>query len=186
MRGFTLLEAVIVMAIIAIISGLGIYGIVRYRSTVELNSVYSELVTSIKKQRNKAINSVVYNPSNQVGITFNAPDFYSLRFNLGTGTYDLYICNSVGSSKLITCIEDGSTETPILPKGTRITASGCESIGFALITSDIVRIDKSAFNGSGGYNSNPNPSTCTLNMFHTQANLTKIITVDFSNETLTF
>ena len=183
LKAFTLMEVIVVMAIIAIITGLSVVGIVRYKATVELNYVYTEFVSGVKTQRNKANNSISYNPSGAESLTFIAPAFYSIR--LANNSYDFYICNFVGSNNLISCGLDTSIKKSTIPSGIEINAN-CYGFGFRLINSDLVKIDDNSFITNGGFQSTPNPGTCDINLLNSQTGINKIINIDFVYDKLNF
>ena len=182
MKGYTLVEAVVVMAIIIVITALGIYGIVAYRATVELNSVYTDLTTAIKTQRNKANNSVAYNPPG-ASRTFIAPDFYGLKFE--NNVYDFIYCNKLGLSNLIGCLKD-ETSNPSASSTEVTISSSCPGIGFEIINADSVLISQEAISATGIYQSSPSSSLCTITLTHTRTNFTKIITIDLAYALLSF
>jgi len=181
MKGYTLVEAIVVMAIIVIITALGIYGIVAYKATVELSGVYTDVSTALKTQRNKANNSVAYNPPTQ-SRTFLAPDFYGLKFE--NNSYDFVICNKLGLSNLIGCLKDETSNRN--PGSNEVTiSSSCPGIGFEIITADSVLLSPEALSATGTFQTSPAASICTVTLTHSRTNFTKIITIDLANDLLT-
>jgi len=182
-KGFTLIEIVIVLGIITMITGLSILGIVRYKAAVELNSAYTDLISSIKSQRNKANNSVSYNPDPN-SPSFDTPSFYAIRFI--NNNYDLYVCQLFApKSKSLTCLDELNAQPATFATGITLE-SNCPGIGFQSITTDLVKIDSNAFTSRGIFESKPNPAICSLTLKHNQTDSTKIININLVYDTLGF
>ncbi len=182
LKGYTLLELIIVMSIIAIITLLGVSGFVSYRSYVQLESAYSDFVTGLKLQRNKALNSVSYNHPDSVSLTVDVPDFYAV--NMTNSSFKFYYCNKIGSSNYAICKEDLNSKALVLPNTIQFQPQDCEIIAFQRGTGDIYHIDKSAIDTeSGVFEDTPSNITCSANITNLSNIFIKSITFDYDNET---
>lgn len=180
MKAYTLIEIVIVMAIIALISGLSIVGIIRYKSSVEINATYTDIIASLKTQRNKAVNSVSYNPDPENIVGFNSPAFYALVFL--NNKYEYYFCEEVGINNLVNCAKEENTSI-IPPANEIVISSTCQGIGFKHLTGDIVKLNLQS-NGSGNFETTPSPGKCIINITHSQVDISRDIPVDVTYDKL--
>lgn len=101
-RGFTLIELVIVTAVIGIISAIGTAGLVDYTRTAKLNAAANELVTTLHVAKSNAL-SQVKDPT--LCTSLQPLEGYKVVFNTCT-TYDLYVrCGGadlqVGNTKIL-------------------------------------------------------------------------------------
>lgn len=64
-KGFSILELIIVLAAVAVLLTFGIEFILRFRSSVELQTSYSELITAVKSLQNASRNSLKIFNSNE-------------------------------------------------------------------------------------------------------------------------
>lgn len=131
-KGFSLLELIIVMAVIAVVMGLGWSGLMSFRATAEMQNAYSELVSVIKTEQNKAKNSV---SSGNDGVT---PYFYSLFFV--DNKYYAFNCGDTRdqlspTSNSIRCVKNPDVTFRQLPADIKIVPdSKCSGLGFAKLT----------------------------------------------------
>ena len=91
----TLIEIVVVMAIIAVLVGLGLIGMNIFRRTAQLQSAYNDLSSNLSSYRNMARNSV---PSvRKPGATDidRIVDSYAVFFS--NNDYHLYYCEDTGN-----------------------------------------------------------------------------------------
>ncbi len=170
LKGATLLELIIVMGILAAIMGLGVYGLIKFQGTVELQSVYSEFVANLKTLQNKAKNSINTSSTND-----KAPFIYAIIFD--QNTYTFYSCDKATSSTLL-CVEDSSIpEVDTSSKGVLISNPGCNGMGFSRLTGDIVSINITNFT----FNS---VGQCNYTLLHNNSQLSNSITVNLTNNSI--
>jgi len=132
LKAFSLLEMIIVLAILAILMGLGWSGLINFRSTAEMQNAYSELVSVIKSEQNKAKNSV---SSTSTGTT---PYYYALFF--ANNKYYAFNCAKPSSSSGITrCTKDTTVTFRQLPADIKINPdSRCAGLGFEILNGKFV------------------------------------------------
>jgi len=189
-KAFTFVELIVTMGIISSISLIGILGIFNFKASSEINSVYSNLTSSIKELRNKASNSVIYNDPSTGIINSKAPALYSIRF-FGN-SYSFYICNKISpSSNKIRCAVDKTTPTYSLPQGIEIGAN-YSSLGFTLLDADLSIVTLNAY--SDGGNSGDfittgailPSSTLRIAIINQQFNLQRLLNLDITYDKLDF
>ncbi len=113
-KAFTIIEILAVMAIIAVISGLGIWGMTLFRQTAVIEQTLSNVVSSLRTAENRARNNI----SSQVlqvatedvlssavdgyAIFFDSSENYSLRYCLKTETFTdvVYNCRGIEIAEL--------------------------------------------------------------------------------------
>lgn len=182
-KAFTFLELIIVMTIIIIVSVLGISGFLSYREYVQLESTYSDFLTSIKLQRNKAVNTVAYNIPGEINLSVDVPDFYAVYAN--QSTFTLYFCNKIGSTQYANCQEDLDANKLIVPSSIQFTGN-CGIIAFAKGSGDIYSINATAIpsaGGSGVFEDIPSTNTCSLNVSNIKTPFFKTLNVDYEKDT---
>lgn len=99
--GFTLIELLIVMAILAIVSTLGIYGFVSFRRTVQHSQATNEVLSVAKETRGLAKDNVIpkvtANQFNQFGTATNY--VYGYNINYAQNKMNRSLCRrAVGST----------------------------------------------------------------------------------------
>ena len=165
LKAFTLLELLIVMGIIALMSGLGIYGLVRFQANARLESSFNDVLTSLKSVQNMSKNSTAFNNQSAINPTICSsngvcvPDYYGIRFN-STG-YSIIGC-LVSTTNIICPDENVIEERLVTIGGVSIEFSGqqCEYLVFQRLTSDIKDVI-----GSPTWSESGN-SLCNLRLFN--------------------
>jgi len=187
LKAFSLLEFVIVFGVLAVLMGLGWTGLINFRSTAEMQNAYSELVSVIKTEQNKAKNSV---SSNNDGGT---PHFYTLFF-IGNKYYAFNCGNSVvplsSSSSSITCTKDSTVLFRILPANIIINPDPqCAGLGFAKLTGKFTSFTLPIGYGSldtvTSFGTTYSQSgTCNIKISHTLISTQKAIEVNLNQNNL--
>ncbi len=174
LKGLTLLELVVAMAIIASLMGIGLVALINYRSSVQLQSAYTDLVTAIKTLQNNANNSTSIVTTDGIGDRVS-PDIYVLRFSNNEVTP--YYCLIPSGSATVNCSYSypSSGITSFLDVDNVSVGSNCKGAGFFRLTLDLVSVDNNTFSGSGNYSTT---GTCTITLTHRATNDTRTITLD--------
>lgn len=179
-KAFSLFELIIAMGVISVIMGLGWVGLLSFRSATEVQNAYSEVLSLIKTQQNKAKNSV------SSGADGQTPDFYTL-FLSGDRFY-LYNCRTLVAPN-VRCTKDTATTIRILPTDIQI-AGTCSNIGFARLSGDLVLL-QSPSNISSLLNVNTfdttfsqSSGTCNINITTRSSNSNRTIEINFGNNTV--
>lgn len=170
MKAFTLIELMLIMGVIAVAMALSILGLTRFRSAIELNTAYTNVISYLNDIKNKSTNAfgttsngVLLSEVDFFGVSFEGKDVTALNCN-GNFDFSNYSCTS-------------SLETGALNLGnitTSITTCG-NRIGFKRLTSDLVSL-----NTTGGLITT---GTCELQLQHSFTNETKTITIDLVRNT---
>lgn len=131
LKAFSLLEMIIVLAVLAAIMGLGWSGLINFRSTAEMQNAYSEMVSVIKTEQNKAKNSV------SSGSSGTTPYFYALFFS--NDKYYAFNCGDSRTPSLSTtnirCTKDETVNFRLLPSEIELVPdASCAGIGFTKLT----------------------------------------------------
>jgi prepilin-type N-terminal cleavage/methylation domain-containing protein len=187
MKAFSLFEIIMVMAIVAILMGLGWSGLMTFRATSEMQNAYSELVSVIKTEQNKAKNSL---SAGTEGVT---PDHYSIF--ISGNQYFAYNCRKTSTvNNNVRCTKDSTFIARILPQDITINPSSntaatpfCKGIGFTRLTGKFVSFEAvpdnlndvnafdTTFKGEG---------ICTIKLFHTMVNAEKNIELNLDINSL--
>lgn len=142
--GFTLIELIVVMAIIAILIGLGIEGLLRFKSQVDLQTSGKQLITSLNLVKNSTKNDV--RPSSNInfkGFEFKFDGVSSLNY--------LYSCSEVsaqvgGGNEWANCVSNEDFQNSIITSPLSLNLSNdvvaqvprCSSVFFESLTGDIL------------------------------------------------
>lgn len=140
-KGFTMIELIVVMAIIAVLIGLGVEGLIRFKSLVEIQESGRQTISLMTLMKNSAKNDV-RNPNGN--INFRG---YKLVFNPSNARF-VYGCESTSilSNTSWTCTYDERLANVLLPNElplkTESTLVGsvpqCISVYFESLTGDIL------------------------------------------------
>lgn len=182
LKAFTLLELLIVMGIIALMSGLGIYGLVRFQANARLESSFNDVLTAIKSVQNMSKNSTAFNNQSAINPTICSsngicvPDYYSISFS--SSGYRVIGC-LVSSSNIICPNENTIEERMVTVGGVNIEYTGqqCEYIAFQRLTSDIKDIV-----GSPTWSESGN-SLCNIRLFNDYGDQ-RIIEIDILSNSI--
>lgn len=113
LHAYTILEITIVMSVIVVMMGLGITGLVSFKTNAEFNSAYTSLVTNIRTIQNRAKNSI----SEDSGTT--PSDYYAIFFQ--TDTYHSYRCadhqSTLSCQKTVNLFQDTELREAIISIG---------------------------------------------------------------------
>lgn len=160
-KGYTLVELLVVMSIIAVLSSLGIAGMTTFRNAIEVQNASFELASLLQTYENKSRNSVPSTAKTGSNVLDKRVDGYAIFF---TGSnYDIRYCMKVGTSWDCTGVEVRNaklseysevTVTPIAAD-----ASRCRGILFERLTAKISRLTNSR---SPAYST----GTCTIELVH--------------------
>jgi type II secretory pathway pseudopilin PulG len=170
MKGFTLIELMLIMGVIAVTLALSILGLTRFRSGIELNTAHTNIISYISEIKNKSTNA--YGTTNN-GVLQSTVDFFGVSF-VGN---DVTALNCDGNFDFSTYSCSNATEQPPIDLGSvTMTITTCGNrIGFKRLTSDLVSL-----NTSGGLIVT---GTCSLQLRHSFTNETKTITIDLVKNT---
>lgn len=148
-KGFTLLELLVVMAITAVLTALGVYGMSFLRQTIVLEGAAQELVANLTKAQNLARNSVLRQTdfqNLQQGVGSNPLDSfagYALVFS--NSSYQLNYCSFVGSSKQTydcqTVVSDTVKAAQYVDVVVSVTPVECSAIIFSRLEPNILNMN---------------------------------------------
>ncbi|MFS8130892.1 MAG: Tfp pilus assembly protein FimT/FimU [Candidatus Dojkabacteria bacterium] len=167
-KAFTLLEAIIAMGIMAVLLGFSTYALVQVKATIELQNSYSDIISALQTTQNRARNSVT-----KPGSSTTVPDYITVAFQ--PTTYNFQTCVKNGSR--VTCTDDTASAKPSEILNVQIQPSnGCNTIGFARLTSDLVTVDSNgALNSTG---------SCTITIVHSSTGNSRVISIDLSSNNI--
>lgn len=137
---FSLLELLIVIAVIAIILSLGTYALISFRNYTQVHGAYTEFASLLNTARNKAHNAS-YSASKleQTGsIAESIPDYYGVYIYSDT-SYGLVYCDDSLSGR-VNCLEESELPRQTLPQNLSLRADTCEGIIYKKLTGDILKI----------------------------------------------
>lgn len=167
-KGFTLLEAIIAMGIMAVLLGFSTVALIQVKSTIELQNAYSDAISALQTTQNRARNSVT-----KPGAPVTVPDYITVAFQ--ASTYKFQTC--IKGSTTITCADDTAAAKPIEILNVEIIpTNGCNTIGFARLTTDIVSV------GATGIVTNT--GTCTITIKHKSTGNSRVINIDLSSNNI--
>jgi prepilin-type N-terminal cleavage/methylation domain-containing protein len=132
-KAFTLIELMIVMAVIAGLSVLGIVAIIQFRQGVRINNAVFEFNSIFQTMSNKARNAASI--SGQAGV---APDYYVLE--LLDSSFQVKSCQRTAIANAVVCSNHEQILEPADIDWYTGIANPCRSIGFERRTADIVFI----------------------------------------------
>lgn len=157
-KAFSLLELIIVMAIVAVLMAMGAFFLVRYQSSVQLQSAYTYTVSSIRTIQNKANNSA----SVTVGSNRVSPDIFAVRFN--NNQMNPFYCLYSSGGALTNCNVYPTSGIEQFENTYNVNAtSDCTGIGFTRLGLDTLTFTNSAFTGNG---TTTTTGTCTITLTH--------------------
>lgn len=167
-NAFSMLEIVLVLAVLAILMGIGWTGLINFRSTAEMQNAYSELVSVIKTVQNRANNSV----SSTSGLI---PDFYVLVFSQNR-YYSFNCCYNdrcirTSPTNSLICTKDETINYRVLPADIVITPdSQCRGMGFGRLTGKFISLAvPSIDSNTTRFSSNiQETGICKVEISHTQ------------------
>jgi type II secretory pathway pseudopilin PulG len=169
MKAFTLIELVMIMAIIALAFILSILGLTRFRANIELNTAHTNIISMFSDMKNNSTNAAstssngVLSVIDLFGIMTSADNIYPIHCD-GNSDFSIYSCVTTSDISRIIL-------TPV-----RVSGGTCPTrIGFKRLTSDLVTISS-----TGGVS---NTGTCTVLLQHSFTNETKTITIDLVRNT---
>jgi prepilin-type N-terminal cleavage/methylation domain-containing protein len=152
-QAFTLLELLVVMAIMATMAGLGIQGLIIFRQTVQFQQTESDIITSLNTVRNMARNGVASQELKLTGggLSNAVVDAYALHFV--DGNYSIYRCRITrafsGDQASCTNLEKANlkgeslTEVNVVP----VDAEKCSTLLFIRLSGDVQSLPGSLVGG---------------------------------------
>ena len=178
-RAFSLLEILVVLAITAVVMALGTYSLLSFRNFTQVQNGYTNLVSLLKQQQNKAKNSISSEAKrDQSGsILDSIPDFYALSFT--ENKYSLYYCDKVGNDRVNCFIENSqsidqrefnSIEIQLECEG------GLLGLAFEKLSGDIIGFDE-----SGNFTS---LGVCDITIGHVQFGSQRTIQVNLTENNI--
>lgn len=186
-KAFSMLEIVLVLAVLAILMGLGWTGLINFRSTAETQNAYSELVSVIKTIQNRANNSV---SSTSTGVI---PDFYVLFFSQNK-YYSFNCCynsscSRASASTTVRCTKDTTLSYRQLPADIRITPdSNCAGIGFGKLNGKFTTFSLPTGTNLDSINSFGSTisqnGTCNITLSHNLISSKRTIEFNLNNNSL--
>lgn len=165
-RGFTLLELLVIMGIIAAITGMGIYGLSRFQANTQVQTAANDTITLLRTVQNDARNSVSFVDDSSLDPSICSsngncvPDYYGVNFD--SQGYHVYGCLQSGSN--IVCPSQNEIEIDgVSFPGITFSYIGtaCGYISFERLTGDIKDV-----NGNPLWTVSSN-SICTIRISNT-------------------
>ena len=123
-QGFTLIELIIVTALIGILSAVGTAGLVDYTRTARLNAAANELVTTLNTAKSNSLSQLKSNP-----LCVGALDGYKVVIT-NTKTYDLYVVCGGADFPVMS--------TKSLPDNITFSGATSASLLFSVLTGKVV------------------------------------------------
>lgn len=171
LQGFTLLEAMIAMAIIVLVFATGGFTIFRVKNSLELNNGHSDILSYIRTIQSRARNSLANGTVDSQTQIPNSPDLYAIRFN--ADSIDLLSCSLNGTSATCSVVDTDIEQTSL----SSITVdSECLGIGFRRSTSDILELVNS--------NTVLNSGFCDIVVGHQNIEVTKTLRINFADNSI--
>lgn len=159
-KAFSLLELLIVIAVIAIILSLGTYALISFRNYTQVQSAYTEFASLLNTTRNKARNASLSNSKLELtgSVSESIPDYYGILIYSDHEYSEIYCEDSVSSS--VNCFRENEIASTTLPQNLSISSDNCEGIIYKKLSGDMFRI----------VNSNKIETTgeCSITFKHTQ------------------
>lgn len=183
---FTLLELIIVMAIVGIMSALGIQGLVLFRQTTQFKQAEADVITVFNNVRNKARNSVASGSlvSDSTLLPDAVVDGYAIYFE--NDTYSLYRCDQFVNQwgVLMGDCEGGLEEDDIKPRSLQevnvfpLHSATCVGLFFERLSGEIYAMERTY------RDSLENSGKCVYRIQHKgNEALQKDIVIDTNNNT---
>lgn len=120
--GFSMVELMVVIAVIGVLSGIAIPSILQFRDNARMRTAVSEMLALFRLAQTEAV---------------KRNNFTCMNFNSATATTTLFLDNGSGGGTARNCVLDGSEPTLralVLPTGTSIPSSTINfpgaSVGF--------------------------------------------------------
>lgn len=141
---FTLLELLVVMGVIAMMTGMGIYGLTRFQANTQVQTVTTDTLTLLRTVQNNAKNSISFATTptaNDICSSNNncVADYYAVTFS--SSDYQVFACQKSGSN--ITCPSQNNLniQSVTYPDITfSYEGTGCNYIAFQRLSGDIIDV----------------------------------------------
>ncbi len=180
-KAFTLVEAMIVMGIMAAVLGFGTVGIFRFRDYIELQNGYADITSFLRSIQNSARNSVAYDESGGQPIV---PDYYAVWFT--NEDFSLFACNDRNNNNIDCVPLSRNQQTPNFSNVNFEFGSTCGNrlYAFERSTADLIRI-RGNVNSSGISNGDPDTfGECDITVVHTNSNSTREISLNLTQNSI--
>ncbi len=175
MKGFTLLELMVVMGIAAALLALGTVGLISFRNTVQLDQVRSDFISQLRTAQNLAKNSVA--SAALGGDLFESKvDGYAIFLN--GNNYSLQYCLKQEGSTNYDCSNAERTDLNPQP-GTSIVISTSDAnkcLGFMF-----ERLSGKMYSMSGYVTRPDSTGSCVVSFTHNISNNRREVSLDFDN-----
>lgn len=175
MKGFTLLELMVVMGIMAALLALGTAGLVSFRNTVELDQVRSDFVSQLRTAQNLAKNSVTSGVLGGDPFTSKV-DAYAIY--LSENDYSLQYCLKQSGSTNYDC--SNAEKADLNPQASSTVdiytndPGKCVGVMFERLSGKMYSMN--------GYITTPNSTgSCVITFRHSVSGITREVTLDFDN-----
>ena len=179
---YTIVEILVVLGIIAVLSGVGIAGMTLFRRTVQIEQAKNDLLSALRETGNLARNSVS-SAVRGTDVLSGRVDGYALFIDLQEGNYSLRYCikgSFIGQLQYdCTGVEKSSSqmlsapEVDIFP----VDPAKCQGIFFARLTGDISAL-------SSDIGAPDDVGNCILNLTHTQGGELRQINIDLAGNNI--
>ncbi len=185
-KAFTLVEAMVVMGIMALVLSFGTVGVIRFRDYIELQNGFSDISTYIRTVQNMARNSVSYD---NVGGVPVVPDYYSIFFT--ANDFSLLACNDTGVINRVNCTQvTRDIQAPNFSKVGFSFGGDCGNrrlFGFERSTVDLMTY-QGAVNQSGNLSLTngvkQSTGSCTIIVTHSRSNSSRNITLNLTENSI--
>lgn len=174
------------MAILALVGGLGIFGFITFRRSIQLTQSVNEVVSVAKESRGLAKNNVLPKEivvgSNRIA---GAPEtLYAYNLNFQNNQMNRRLCSRLSGSSANSWICDGATEEQLKSEAIFAQieyvidgATGCKDVLFENLTGDIkVRTDT-------GFGAGYEEAECTIEVKHELSDGSRVIVFDAVSNT---
>jgi prepilin-type N-terminal cleavage/methylation domain-containing protein len=175
-KAYTLVEIIVALAIITLMFGLGLYAANSFKSYVELQNAYTDLVGDLKTLDNAARNSVYSRSKYETtgSIAKSVPSAYTILFSDSVSQYSINYCDL--NSTIYICSEDKNIVN-VQTKNNIKFSSSCDQIGFKTGTGDFIAMDTAG---------NPTAATdCVITIIHSKISSKKTINVSIKYNKIT-
>jgi prepilin-type N-terminal cleavage/methylation domain-containing protein len=146
-RAFSLVELLVVMGIIAMVSGLGIYGLIRFQANTRLQTKLGDINSVLSTIQNNSRNSTAFENNGNVDdrlclnhINKCVADYIAINFS--SSDYEVFACQRSG--EIISCPNNNKLESfrSVVVPDISISYRGnsCEYIAFERLTVDIIDV----------------------------------------------
>ncbi len=163
MKAFTLIELMVVFGIIALTLGLSIFGLTRFRASVELNTAYTNVISLINNTRNKATNAF----GGSSGGSLQIRDLFGVDFQ--SQQVNSIVCTANTDATVYSC--QNTADSPISLNNMTINVVGCDTrFGFKRLTQDLISLTN--------VNTVVASGICSVEIRHSFTNEVKTITIN--------